>query len=373
MEVINPAPSDEVRIYFDGGNQYAYFQFSTVEDGNYTPPATGYFYPDDRSEEGQMGIFDGTQRVGHNSWSCEAVSNGSGWFALWIRSSEDGSKQVATAILGGNARMGGRGPGYISDVAEAYVSVSNPDVGIGSGQITTGRTFIDKVSVSESSRSWSYNWGLQNGGLTPDDCSYSLNTIPTFKDFWGQCWGAGLDNQNCVDGIPPSEIHISIAGVHSGQNTDDTQPFYSDPPCNDCNSLNGTYVLTRNDICIDAGCDGYDYVYYGSCGCGDFTIGLAFYPNATWNRPPYTGYGVNFIIVPCHAPIWQNCTAGPWSNQTGGYYGSTNITASGIYGLLDCLGNDLIGANASITILWQSTWNNPGACFEGTITISGVA
>ena len=375
-EVINPAPQDEIRLYFDS-DKYAYFKFSTVEDGNYTPgpplnpayPNTNYFWPDDRSQEGQIGIYDGSQRVGHNSWACQALTSGNRWVALWIRSGTDGSQEVATAILGGNSQTTGvRGPGYVSDVAEAYVSVSNPDIGIGSGQITTGRTFIDRVSVQEGSRT-SYR-----PALTPDDCGYTGNTNElaggnSNNDYFGGCWGAGLDNPLCVDGIPPSEITVQISGVHGGQNNDSGQPFYTDPPCQDCNAINGTYILTRNDECWQESCEGYQYAYIGSCGCGPFTIGIEIYRNIDWNRPPYTGYGGAFSLLPCIPPLFQ-CAGGGI-----GTYGTASITSSGANGLLDCLGNDLIGANANFTVFnWGVFhWGPPNACFEGTMTITAVS
>jgi hypothetical protein len=378
LSVTNPAPSDEIRIYFDGGNQYAYFKFSTVEDGNYTQAGGQYpqFYPDDRSEEGQIGIYNGTQRIGHDSWYCQALSGTasyqSWWLGLWIRSSMNGSQQVASAIMGSNAEISisDRGPGMLQDVAEAYVTVSSPGVGIGSGQITSGRTFVDNFSVSEGSRSWLNNWEsswLQLGtgtptNLTPADCSYSVNAL--FNDYYSGCWSYGVDNLCCVDGIPPNSITVEISGVVSGQSSNQNGQNYSDPPCTTCNSLNGTYVLTRNDECWQESCDGYQYAYVGSCGCGSFTIGLQF--DGTVN----TGYSVQFSINPCIPPIWQNCgTIGPSA------YGNYNLTPSGTNGLLNCLGSDLVGANISIgEIGWgNGTWQYPYTCFGGTLSVTGVS
>jgi hypothetical protein len=398
LEVSNPGVSDEVRIYFDT-NKYAYFKFSSVDNGNYTTVG-GYpqFLPDDRAEEGQIGIFDGNNRIGHNSISCAAYDNAGYWLALWIRLSEDGQRQVASAILGQNSRMDNtsRGPGWVIDVASAYVSVlgfnslteSQYDqiysgefdsmqeqgsevtiqLGIGSGQITSGRTLIDRVSVSEAARSWVLQWA-DSGQLSPTDCTYSMNSLPSYADYYASCWATGIDNACCMDGIPASEITVSVVGIQNGQNSNNLNPNYSDPPCLSCTSINGTYVLTRNDECWEAGCDGYAYVYIGSCGCGSFTIGLEFY-SGILGQQGIGNFGVEICIDPCIPPIYQNCDDSGIISTYGQYQ---PIAPTGTNGRMDCLGSDLIGASITLSNWgWGNTYLNSYNCFNGTITITSV-
>lgn len=372
FSVINPAPSDEIRIYFDNFNKYAYFKFSTVEDCNYTTVGSyPQFLPDDRAEEGEFGIYDGTQRIGHKCGDVCAYTDGGLFYGLWIRNSEvEGeTRLVASCLRGSNAEMylNDRGPGIVWDVASAYVTVSSPIIGFGSGQITTGRTLIASVNVQEAARSWVLQWA-DTGQLQSTDCSYSSTAL--YADYYAGCWAFGVDNPCCQDGIPPSEITVEISGVQNGQNSDNTQPNFSDPPCTDCTSINGVYVLTRNDECWDAGCDGYAYTYIGSCGCGSFTIGLEFYSGILGNVGN-GNYGVEMGIDPCIPPIWQNCdNAGVVSN-----YGEYQpITPTGANGRMNCLGSDLIGATITLSNWgWGDTYLNIMNCFNGSITITGVS
>lgn len=372
--VTKPAPQDEIRIYFDNFDKYAYFKFSTVEDGNYTQTGT-FFYPDDRAEEGEMGIFDGTQRIGKRCFDVEAFTSGSLFYCLWIRDSEiEGeTRLVATAMRGSNAEMNveDTSPAPVWDSASAYVDISSPIIGFGSGQITPNRTTIASINVQEGERSWElapYFGAIEFNNLTPDDGCYSYGELG--NDYYAQCWGYGYDQICCYDGIAPASITVEVSGFINTQNTDNTLPNYVYPGdgCDTCTNINGTYVLTYNDLCFDAGCSGYQWVYFGTNDCFPFVIGLDLTPTlgVTGN------YELSGLIRAGTAPIWYNGGLGT--------YGGT-IVSPDANGKLYCVGasghsedSGLIGLSIPLEgAVGYSVGSNSTCIIRGAITITGVS
>jgi len=314
VEVLNAHRQDEFRIYFDGGNQYAYFKFGNWEDGTQPGPFTGTFasvataWPN----EGQFGIYDGSNLRTKHSTYMYPYPNGSRFFGLWIHDDEEGNHQIATAIIGNDGEVtSGMGPGYVKDAMSAKVTVSSADVGLGSGTISEG-TGIDRFSVQEAKRNWTH-LDYKN----PINCYSGRDGQGNRIDPYNACQGGEIERLDCLDGLAPTSITVEIGGFQPlwesyNNNTATWHVANSDPGisdtypnevyttgCPSCSSLNGTYVLQRSDLCIVEACGAGAYVYEGSIGCGDFTITL------DWNNGYISGspYAVNLSIE-----IWNRKT-----------------------------------------------------------------
>jgi hypothetical protein len=341
---------------------------------------------------------------------------GSRFFSLWIHSNEAGDGQIATATVCSNGNVvSGTGPSYTWDEMSANVSVSNADVGLGTGQITSGHTYFDRFSVREATRSW-YNAGVNHIFLPSsdpcfDDQAAQWNTDGSRKGLaqWPGAWygwynwtgdpyqGNGLYGCNggeyerigCIDGLAPVSIQVQISGfqplwqwtswkpgdfghVYTSHTDPGTDPQWQFSYVGCTTPPSGTYLLERSDLCIDVSCEGNSYVYEGSCGCGDFTITL------DWG----IGYGsvdtsLGIQVWPYHSPLYGR-----------GYYtncgGSTVISHANQLDCFNAINNQSISPQGSSigygtggALGWRITlnaypWQYYLAADSATLTVTGV-